>query len=274
MMQPSDSQEGQRLGPVADRPIRVVLFGGGPYLERGVREFLCRLEEASEIDFRGAFCQSQAESLAEIIRDLWHRRRWLAAPVMLVQLAGIVRRSLLAPGQEKALSRRLEALAERIHFVPDIHAPGVLEQVRSLEPDLGLVYGSPILKPVLFQIPRFGSLGIHHGKLPQYRGKKTTFWAMARGEPTAGVTIQKIGAGLDTGEIVAQGEVPTGGRSYRRVWEAVEELGLELYMTAVLETKRGEAICRPPGGEKGPLYRDPKLGDFLRFQWRRLSRRG
>jgi methionyl-tRNA formyltransferase len=171
------------------------------------------------------------------------------------------------------LKKRIEALAERIHFVPDIHASQVLARVRALEPDLGLVYGSPILKPALFEIPRFGSLGIHHGKLPEYRGKKTTFWAMARGEPTAGVTIQKIGAGLDTGEIVAQGEVPIDGRSYRRVWEEVEELGVELYMTAVLETKRGDASGRPSGGESGTLYRDPKLGDLLRFQWRRLGRR-
>jgi folate-dependent phosphoribosylglycinamide formyltransferase PurN len=273
MTPPSHSPEGQRLGPVVDRSLRVVLFGGGPYLERGVREFLCRLEDSSEIDFAGAFCQSQGETWTEILRDLWRRRRWLAAPVLLVQLAGIVRRGLLAPGRERALKKRIEALAERIHFVPDIHASQVLARVRALEPDLGLVYGSPILKPALFEIPRFGSLGIHHGKLPEYRGKKTTFWAMARGEPTAGVTIQKIGAGLDTGEIVAQGEVPIDGRSYRRVWEEVEELGVELYMTAVLETKRGDASGRPSGGESGTLYRDPKLGDLLRFQWRRLGRR-
>lgn len=140
---------------------------------------LCRLEESSDIDFRGAFCQSQAQSRTEIVRDLWRRRRWLAAPVLLVQLAGVVRRRLVAPGQERDLKRRLESVAERIHFVLDIHEPEVLDQVSSLEPDLGLVYGSPILKPALFEIPRFGSIGIHHGKLPEYRGKKTTFWAMA-----------------------------------------------------------------------------------------------
>lgn len=273
MTQSSDSSEGRRLGPVADRPIRVVLFGGGPYLERGVREFICRLEEASEIDFCGAFCQSRAESWAEIVRDLWRRRRWLAMPVLLVQLAGIVGRNVRAPRQEMALRRSLQNLEGRIHLVPDIHASQVLERVRSLTPDLGLVYGSPILKPVLFEIPRFGSLGIHHGKLPEYRGKKTTFWAMARGESTAGVTIQKIGAGLDTGDIVAQGEVPIADRSYGQLWEEVEDLGLELYLTAVLETQQGKATCRPPEGKKGPLYRDPKLADLLRFHWNRLRRK-
>jgi hypothetical protein len=272
MTQPPDSPEVERLGPVADRAIRVVLLGGGPYLERGVREFLCRLEEESEIDFRGAFCQSPGESVPDIIKDLWRRRGWLALPVLLVEIARGTRRWLRSPKSEWRLRKRLQPLLERIRFVPDLHAPEVLDRVRALEPDLGLVYGGPIVKRPLFTTPRFGTLGIHHGRLPEYRGKKTTFWAMARGESAAGVTIQKIGAGLDTGSIVGSGEVPIAGRSYQRVWEEVESLGVELYLQAVLATKRGEATCRAWAGDKGRLYRDPKIGDLLRFQLRRLFR--
>ena len=73
-----------------------------------------------------------------------------------------------------------------------------------------IFYGGPILKPALFEIPTLGTLGIHHGKLPAYRGKKTTFWAMFNDEPSAGVTIQSVNAGLDTGRGVRAGEGRVG----------------------------------------------------------------
>jgi methionyl-tRNA formyltransferase len=156
-------------------------------------------------------------------------------------------------------------LAACLHFVPDIHSQAVLEHVRQLKPELGLIYGSPILRPALFEIPACGTLGIHHGKLPQYRGKKTTFWAMYHGEPEAWATIQRVNAGLDTGEIVREGAVPTGGRSYRAVWRDLEALGLNLYIEAILAVKAGTATYRAQSGPKGKLYHDPTIGDLWRF---------
>jgi folate-dependent phosphoribosylglycinamide formyltransferase PurN len=253
------------------RPIRVVVFSGGATLDRGMQEFVCRLEDHPDIDFLGAFCQSPAESLSAIWRDLWHRRRFLAAPLLLIQVAGALRRCLIRGRTEIELNRKLARLSERLQFVPEIHADDVLNRIRSLAPDLGLVYGSPILKPKLFEIPSLGTFGIHHGKAPEYRGKKTTFWAMYNGERTAGVTIQKINAGLDTGEVVKTGEVEIGRKSYGQVWRELEELGLVLYVQAVLEMKRGEAIFFPQTGKKGKLYRDPAPGDVLRF-WLRRSK--
>jgi methionyl-tRNA formyltransferase len=137
-----------------------------------------------------------------------------------------------------------------------------------LNPDLGLAYGSPILKPALFDIPRQGTLGIHHGKVPEYRGKKTAFWAMYNGESTAGVTIQKINVGLDRGDVVLEGEVPMGRRTLGAVWKDLEALGIELYFEAILAVKDGCATYRPQPPGAGRIYRDPKLRDLLVFWWR------
>jgi len=263
MVEPQDS---------LNQPIRVVLFGGGPVLERGVKQFLHRLEAHPKIAFLGAFCQSPGQTFWDVMRDLWQRRRFLAVPLLAVQTAGMVGRSLLHPRDEMALNKSVARLANRIHYVPDIHAREVLERVQSLAPDLGLIYSSPILKPELFEIPKFGTLGIHHGKVPEYRGKKTMFWAIYNGEEVAGVTIQKVNAGLDTGEIVKEGAVLIGRRWPWVIWKELEMLGLDLYTQAILEIKQGTVSYRPQIGQKGPLYRDPKLGDILTF-WRRYLRK-
>ena len=266
----TDCAKPVRSGTDSQRPIRVVMFGGGPVLERDVKQFLVRLEDHPDIELLGAFCRSAGQSVADVVANTWQRRRWLAPAVLWLQLLGIVAQWLRRPRQEWALRREMGRLNGRIHFIPDIHDEVVLAQVRALAPDLGLIYGSPILKPALFEIPAYGTLGIHHGQVPQYRGKKTTFWAMYQGEPVAGVTIQRVTAGLDTGQIVRSGEVSIGRRRYGTVWREVLALGLNLYIEAILQVRAGTAVYRPQTGPKGKLYRDPKPGDIVRFWWRRI----
>jgi folate-dependent phosphoribosylglycinamide formyltransferase PurN len=254
-------------------PIRVVVFCGGPGLQPDVKEFIRRLEEHPEIEFLGAFCQSPGETLFAISQDLWKRRGFLAVPLAITRFGRTIGCFLSRPIARMVLNRRLARLSDRIHFVPDIHSVDVLQHVRSLDPDLGLIYGSPILKPVLFEIPHLGTLGIHHGKAPEYRGKKTTFWEIYNGEKTVAVTIQKVNAGLDTGDILKQGTVTIERRSYRNVCQKLDELGIELYLQAIIEVHHNTATYSPQVGKKGKLYRDPKFPDLLRFTWRQWRRR-
>ena len=261
-----------------DGRIAVVMFGSGPVLTPDARRFLIRLDADPGIELVAAFCQAEASSLRAVFADLVRRRGVLALPLFGLFLGRGVWSLLRRPRETLAERRAFQRLSGRVYMVPDIHDDAVLERLRILAPDLGLVYGSPILKPELFEIPTMGTLGIHHGKVPEYRGNKTTFWAMWAGEETAGVTIQKIEAGLDTGAVVKQGEVPIGRRSLGTVWRELEALGLELYLEAIREIRDGVAEARPQAGEKGPLYRNPKVGDLVRFHggWllRRLRGRG
>ena len=261
------------MGPVVGRPIRVVMLGGGSYLSQGAVDVLARLADEAMVDLAAVLLESEGSSTLAMVRDLWRRRGWLAGPVLARMVVEEATRTLRAPRRALTLRRRVRSLAPLVAHVPNLHAADVRERLRALQPDLGLVYGGPILKPELFEIPRFGCLGIHHGRLPTYRGKKTTFWEVVAGEPCAGVVIQRIGRGLDTGAIVLQGEVPIGSRSYGTVWREIEALGVELMVRAVLEVASGEATPRPQVGEKGPLYRDPSLRDLVRYEWRRVTRR-
>jgi len=252
-----------------EAPIRVVLLTSGPSLEHGVKQFAAALEAHPGIELVAIFCEAQAQGWQAVVRDRWRRRGLLALPLLWANAGGHGLRFLSRPRAEIALSRQLHHLRGRIQFMPDMHAPAVMSQLETFKADLGLSYGSPILKPALFEIPRLGTLGIHHGKVPQYRGKKTAFWAMYNGEKTAGVTIQKINAGLDTGEIVQEGEVPIGRRTPGQVWRDLEQLGIALYIEAIMQMKTGTAVLRPQTGPKGKLYRDPKLRHLLTVWARR-----
>ncbi len=252
-----------------ERPIRVVVFTSGPFLEPGVQQFLCQVDENPEIELLACIGQARISSRREAYRELWLRRGILSAPLLLAHFGQAAWQTIRYPKRQIAIKNKLSGLTSRIHFVPDIHAPEVLDHLFGLAPDLGLIYGSPILKPELFEIPALGTLGIHHGKVPEYRGKKTMFWAMYNREKTAGVTIQKVNAGLDTGQVVKVGEVQIGHRTPGSVWKELNELGLRLYIQAILDVKHGRASFCPQEGQKGKLYRDPSAGDIIEL-WRRI----
>ncbi|HZM22575.1 MAG TPA: formyltransferase family protein [Anaerolineales bacterium] len=255
------------------RPIRVVMFGSDHAINPDTKRFMCRLEEHPEIEFLGAFCQMEFASWSARFQDLRKRRGILAMPLLAERILEDIFRFLLHPREEIVLAKKFNSISERIHFAQNIHSPEVLQQLSELQPDLGLIYGSPILKPELFEIPKMGTLGIHHGKVPEYRGSKTTFWMMYNGEPCVGVTIQKVNKGLDTGSIVKTAEVRSYRRAYLPVLRELEALGIDLYLQAVLDLKHGVAEFKPQTGVKSKPYRTPKTADYLRFLALQIKRR-
>ena len=84
-----------------------------------------------------------------------------------------------------------------------------LAALRDLRPELIAVaaYGQ-ILPQSILDLPRFGCLNVHTSLLPRYRGAAPIQWAILNGDAETGVTIMKMDAGLDTGDILAQATTP------------------------------------------------------------------
>lgn len=255
-----------------ERPIRVVQFSG-PYLDPPALRFALLLDAHPEIDLVGVLCQAAGRGWRFRLAELWRRRGVLGASVLMRDLAGAAIRFLRAPSE--AMSRRaaVRQLSTKIVTVPDMHAAEALDRVRRWRPDLGVIYGAPVLRRALFEIPDMGTFGIHHGRVPHYRGRKTTFWEIYNGEPAAGVTIQRVNAGIDTGDVVSYGEVPIGAKGYGSVERETQELGFQLFVQSILEARRGSVhYSRQGPGPGGRHYRQPTAVDFIRL-WVRVIRR-
>jgi folate-dependent phosphoribosylglycinamide formyltransferase PurN len=245
--------------------IRVVVLTGGPALAGDVVDFTERLEGDPRIALVAVFSQSPVRGPLGVLGDLWKRRGLLALPLLLQAFWRAAWLYTTAPGIARRRARLRAQLRTRIHYVNNLHADAVLSAIRALEPDLGLVYGGPIIKPAIFEIPRLGCLGIHHGKLPEYRGKKTTFWAIHNGETEVGVAIQRIGSKLDCGDILMQAVVPVRRRPLPLVVKELEKIGIDLYVRAVLAIHNGTASYSTQPNPDGHLYKDPGVLDILRF---------
>jgi len=82
-------------------------------------------------------------------------------------------------------------------------------QLTALKPDAIIVVGyGRIIPQWMLDLPPLGNINLHASLLPKYRGAAPIQWAIARGETITGVTTMKIDAGLDTGDILLQEEIP------------------------------------------------------------------
>ncbi len=82
-------------------------------------------------------------------------------------------------------------------------------QLESLKPQAIIVvaYGR-IIPQWMIDLPPLGNLNAHASLLPKYRGAAPIQWAIANGESITGVTTMHIDAGLDTGDMLLQSEIP------------------------------------------------------------------
>ena len=114
---------------------------------------------------------------------------------------------VLAPSavKESALALQLPVTQpESIKHNNEFHS-----QLTALKPDAIIVVGyGRIIPQWMIDLPHLGNINVHASLLPKYRGAAPIQWAIARGEAVTGVTIMRIDAGLDTGDILMQKEVP------------------------------------------------------------------
>jgi methionyl-tRNA formyltransferase len=95
------------------------------------------------------------------------------------------------------------ALGLPVHQPERIRRPENVELLKSFGSDAMVVVGyGQIIPQTIIDLPRHGILNVHASLLPKYRGAAPIQWAIANGEAETGVTIMKIDAGLDTGDML------------------------------------------------------------------------
>ena len=72
---------------------------------------------------------------------------------------------------------------------------------------LFIIGWSQIAKKELLNTPNKGCVGMHPTLLPLGRGRAAIPWAIIKGLDKTGVTMFKLDEGVDTGDIIAQGEI-------------------------------------------------------------------
>ena len=148
-----------------------------------------------------------------------------------------------------------------------------IEQLRGFQPDFIAVaaYGQ-ILPHAILDLPRFGCLNVHTSLLPKYRGAAPIQWAILEGEPETGVTIMKMDAGLDTGDILTQVTTPISTTdNAQTLHDRLAGLGGELLVSTIPDYVAGRITPRPQPKE-GASYARRLTKEDGRLDWTQPAR--
>ena len=140
------------------------------------------------------------ESPGPSARRKWRKLRrvgWTAAPV------GLALRRAYARAQGPL--PHLDELGVPVLRVPTLNGAAARAALTTV--DVALSLDNALISEATFSTPEQGTLNVHHGAVPGYRGGPPVFWELADGLATVGFTIHRIDAGIDTGPVLARGEV-------------------------------------------------------------------
>jgi len=118
------------------------------------------------------------------------------------------------------------------------------EWLKQQQPDVcALVAYGRILKQPILDVPKHGFLNMHPSLLPKYRGPSPIQSAVLAGEEETGVTIMRLDAGTDTGDMILQKKVAVDAAANAgTLTEKLADLGAQMLDEAItlVETDKAE----------------------------------
>lgn len=127
-----------------------------------------------------------------------------------------------------------------------------------------------ILPQHVLDWPRAGCLNIHASRLPRWRGAAPIQRAIEAGDPSTGVTIMQMDAGLDTGAIVEVRDVAIEARETAgTLHDKVAEAGARAIVDVLNRLDREGTLPRVPQPAQGATYAAKIDKHAARIDWTR-----
>jgi folate-dependent phosphoribosylglycinamide formyltransferase PurN/peptidoglycan/xylan/chitin deacetylase (PgdA/CDA1 family) len=280
---------------MAGNPLKVVIFTSVP--PRQVARIMARIRrDAPEAQVVGVLYERRPPKTLQQRMRIWRKKmaRLVYWPYLWHRIFASVNRKL--NGLLDAFIRFIHAAPKRPNGNPgyglddldgtcktngaelfitrDIHSGQALDFVRRINADLGLVFGTRILKPVLFEIPKQGSINIHKRKVPDYRGGGAVgLWELLDDQKEIGVTVHRVEAKVDVGAVVRSALIPIEPLDdLESLALKADVAGADLIVAAIRDFANGTVTETPQSGPS-KLFRSPAAEDLLQMKKKLAARR-
>ena len=141
-----------------------------------------------------------------------------------------------------------------------LHSRFVLQAIQRVNPDVGFVFGAPLLKEELFSIPKYGCVNIHTGLVDHYRGVDSAFWAINDERlDLIGATLHYIDNSIDAGNVIGMQNVePEKDDTPETLFYKSCEVGFEL-LSNNLEGILNNTVSQIKLDKLGKLYQNKDM---------------
>ena len=157
----------------------------------------------------------------------------------------------------------------------DINSQHFIDKVSKFKCDLFISMSfDQIMKEKIFNLPKYGSINCHAGKLPSYRGRNVLNWVLINEEKDFGITVHFIDNGIDTGEIIKQRIFPiVDSDNYSTLLQKAYEECPKILFEAFKDIMENKVIKKNQQESSFPVIYCVKrgIGDEL-INWQETSR--
>jgi len=146
------------------------------------------------------------------------------------------------------------------------------EQLRSFNADIIIVvaYGLILPKEVL-EMCKYGCINIHPSLLPKWRGADPIRQSILAGDDEIGVTIMRVGEGIDDGDILKQEIIQLNKNAkYKEVHDILERMGATLLLNT-LEDFQNENIKSTPQDHSKATYTKKLETEDGKINWNKTA---
>ncbi len=162
------------------------------------------------------------------------------------QVVGVVTQPDRPVGRSKKLTPPPVKVYAEAHGIPvlqfeKIRRPEGRAALEALQPDLFVTAAfGQILSQKVLDIPRLGTVNVHASLLSKYRGSAPINWVLIKGETKTGVTTMFTDAGIDTGDMLLQDEIPIDeNENAEELTEKLSELGAKTLLKTLKALEEG-----------------------------------
>lgn len=143
------------------------------------------------------------------------------------------------PVKEAAMEYRIPVYQPR-----RVREPEFFDVLKELAPEVIVVVAfGQIIPQRILDLPQYGCINVHASLLPKYRGAAPIQWAVIDGEEVSGVTIMRMDAGLDTGDMISKVIVPiTKEETGESLFDKLSEAGAKLLVETLPSIADGTAV--------------------------------
>ena len=171
------------------------------------------------------------------------------------EVVGVITREDAPLGRKRVLTPSPVALAADELGVPVLKAnrldAAATAWVDGLDAELGVIvaYGGLVREPLL-SLPAHGWINLHFSELPRWRGAAPVQRALAAGEQQLGVTVFRLVAELDAGDVLSRdGREFAPGTSAGSALTALSEFGTAALLAAIEALAADATAGEPQHGE-------------------------
>jgi len=148
-------------------------------------------------------------------------------------------RMILSEVRQLALDNGIET-AQPVRIKKD---PELIDRIAEIAPDMIVVAAfGQILPQSVLDIPRLGCINVHGSLLPKLRGASPMHAAILEGLEESGITIMRMEAGLDTGDMISKAACNIKGMDFTEVSEILAKAGAELLAETIPQIADGTAV--------------------------------